>query len=1230
MDKSFMHELDSLKSLDDLLDNPKHLKTMDFSQPHDDYSNWKDKLTKIRLMNVKWDPDKNVVNWQSVKERNAYFDRDDLPNTYDYTTQWNLLSLENFAPSLGVYKGNLIVDLPLEEALGYNYVAIDRYQQPVKDDPDSVVRSRFFFFITGVDSEPVAPNTTNLIIELDAWTEYSCEGFKTLAGDLERGHYAMDKLTTDEFFNDPLNTDVNIFAPEPQLPSVKRKVSYEKMVTAYGEPIIVICTVMNFKTQQPYLDNEAHEVKNNWWLDYKNYASRYSVSSKTSEKFARSIKSNLIDNEEPTWDVDGTSPYVPVGFEKNNGINQNITNIHYYGIELDEWENFLDYVSIKTPQVFDSLKAVFIIPREYTKIGKTFTSVFNIPMYELTQNNELVNKGEIKLTPDMFGYKETDYAKLYTGQFSDIEISDMNGNIANLSIEDTSASLSFMFRANTMFPFLKFEGFVLGIGGGLVNNYKLKPLNEFDYQGYLSKWETLHVTFDIPTYGIYQDAKSFSWRDGQALKRDSALARLNYEQEQNNINKFEANGLNDIDASFMTGTNTANQVNDNDNRSNQTTLDNGLNTAETNKDNANASNDTAFDNAKENAGTARDNGNRTNDTNLANALNSADNSKTNGDATNENGLNNAKETAGTQRDNGNRSNDTTLTNALKSADTNQENNNASNDASLKNALESAETTKTNGNASNDTALTNALASASNVKTTNTNSANLSKQTSDETAQLGKETSTNSANTIYKISERNTELQVKNSNANKDKVQGDFDTEQARLKANSDLALQISALGAVAGISVTIANGQLTNTPTGGAGDAISIASKAGVAALDAAETAGGTENQSNYEKGSKANTDKYIQTTTSNNETASHSNNSDNLENSTTNINTTYTTAKNINQQTLTTAMNNINLNYTLTVSNANRSHDTTAKNIALTYQTSVDIANNNHSVTKSNIAREYTTNTGNANRTHDTTATNIAQSYQTAIDVATNNYNTAKENIQRDYNTATKNVNRSHDTNAINIAQSYKTAIDVATKTYNTTADNIDRTYEMTVTNAKRTFNTNKANIAETFKTTNENLSINKTNSITNLYNDIDNRTTNNNIDYEKSQIEMNNKYTQMLNRPVYEVTENTGDGSLDAWGRRGFELKINRLNISDEETVTNEFSRYGYYMPCNTWVKAPTFEPIQSPNHKRHFSYWKFREIMSWSTEMSDTSKRVIMDILENGVTIYDTPEHVNNGEI
>ena len=129
--------------------------------------------TNIQLCNVAWADDyRDVVAFRRDEDLDNYI-FDMSPGPY--------ISIERMtyiAPHRGVR-----VDLPYGAVLNYNYL---RVSNPGVAPGDSA--RTYYYFIQ--DARYLAPNTTELVLQLDVWQTYS-RGMLKVRGYLERGHMAM-------------------------------------------------------------------------------------------------------------------------------------------------------------------------------------------------------------------------------------------------------------------------------------------------------------------------------------------------------------------------------------------------------------------------------------------------------------------------------------------------------------------------------------------------------------------------------------------------------------------------------------------------------------------------------------------------------------------------------------------------------------------------------------------------------------------------------------------------------------------------------------------------------------------------------------------------------------------------------------------------------------------------------------------------------------------------------
>lgn len=658
-------ELESLDGLYNSLDDDKQTNRLNKLTPGaaETKQEWHDARTKLHLCNVPWDQNyQDVVNWKSEKERDDWFDRLD-GDIINLDTAWNYKSLEVYKPALGKYQGSVRVPIPYETALGYNYLQVTMYDQPVPQYGD-YQRNHFHYHITGIYK--LAPNTTTLTLELDAWTEYICSA-RITAVDLARGHWPMQQVSADEWLKNPLNSTVRMTEPEPDLPQVKSMVRSERFFPLYDDSPKVLCAMLADLADPSswWSDGKTHSGEQ-WWLDDNpgsdahvdmTDSSHESFPSYPLETDIRRVGAQRIDqgsSQAQPSPVTPSGPSLPVG--------QNVTPLHYYAFDPQDFERFQHVLSSKYPQLVYGIKAVYVLPSRYLHLGGS-TEFDGVPYRTAEPDPAWKKLGSYELTTDRFGYDKewSAYAKMYSSQFACLELSDLQGNTVTIGCEDLAGDLDVRARASSLWPFLSLQAFVDGVGGHGLKDYAVRPLQPDKAWMPQGLWETVSSKWDIPTYSLYADN-----RLSAALtyaKRRYARDALNkdYQRQLADIDVARANGLNNLQSTYVDARSTAMLGYDNTMREAETTRANGNKSTAMGRENTIRSAETARTNANETATTARGNTNDAANTGYHNAGDSA--------ATT---LANANASAATSNADSNRTIDTTQKNGTQNIDYTQE------------------------------------------------------------------------------------------------------------------------------------------------------------------------------------------------------------------------------------------------------------------------------------------------------------------------------------------------------------------------------------------------------------------------------------------------------------------------------------------------------------------------------------------------------------------------------
>lgn len=152
-----------------------------------DYSVWS-AGTVITMVNVPFDNTyRDIVDWKSYGH-----------TPYAYVKSFNNLHKVEINQMTYLAQGKPIrIPTPFTKANQYNYVMVENPGRPVNNIGfEGYTPSVFFYFITSIDY--IAPNTTQLTLQLDVWTTYY-QRINFGRSYLERGH--MGIAATDSFDN---------------------------------------------------------------------------------------------------------------------------------------------------------------------------------------------------------------------------------------------------------------------------------------------------------------------------------------------------------------------------------------------------------------------------------------------------------------------------------------------------------------------------------------------------------------------------------------------------------------------------------------------------------------------------------------------------------------------------------------------------------------------------------------------------------------------------------------------------------------------------------------------------------------------------------------------------------------------------------------------------------------------------------------------------------------------
>lgn len=425
--------------------------------------------TKIKLLNVPWCGDyDNAVYFESREERDKWFDTQ-AGEVKEMPTMFRLYA-----------DGDIKVELPIDECMGYNYAMIDYGTAPYQTEDTKY--KKMFYFISDMKQDSV--NTTRLQLAVDYWTTYIYDMGITYVN-LERGHAPMAVTNADTYLGNPLDNSEFLLTEDVSYGYLQRVTATENVI--FNE-----------------YTGDLHDIT----LGFQTSASM-----------------------EKSWQIDG-NPCIPTAaFESS----QAFSSVDPFVIEdLTQWEDFRDTVTRECPQFFETVKGMFIVPKKLLTYSTDFT-LCGFTCHFLASHGDKL-QGGIKLEKGMFGYPEdySDIAKLYTYPYAAVEVSDFKGNTMQIRIEDTAGSVLVHTMMCDMYPFLGIESYLTGIGStgrstlAFQNNFTHTMTIGGRYYDFSTKW-------NIPVFSV-QLTPEADWELNGKIGADAGTA-----QTGNNASVVNAN-----------------------------------------------------------------------------------------------------------------------------------------------------------------------------------------------------------------------------------------------------------------------------------------------------------------------------------------------------------------------------------------------------------------------------------------------------------------------------------------------------------------------------------------------------------------------------------------------------------------------------------------------------------------------------------------------------------------
>ena len=300
--------------------------------------------------------------------------------------------------------------------------------------------------------EFIAPNNTRLHLMADAWQTFIYD-LDITGMMLERGHAPMVATDIESYIANPVDNASYLLAPDVDYGSESRIVRNTEAI------------VFNDKDTMAIIATSA-DIAGTWGSKANN-----------------------------DWKTPGYA------FNDENGY----PGYYLFAIAVSSLATFITNVNSTNPQFLQTVQGIFFISSSLLNLAQspvTFCSVACYPLECASMESELY-----ELDADDFGYPEryAKIAKLYTYPYSHIELTDENGNVTLVRIEETAGKLLLESSLNGLIPSLTLNCHVNGIGGNAGSTLEFHSIDKLSFEG-SGKWYDALYSWNVPIFGITQDA----------------------------------------------------------------------------------------------------------------------------------------------------------------------------------------------------------------------------------------------------------------------------------------------------------------------------------------------------------------------------------------------------------------------------------------------------------------------------------------------------------------------------------------------------------------------------------------------------------------------------------------------------------------------------------------------------------------------------------------------------
>lgn len=443
-----------------------------------DYARWNGKVS-FKLLNVLWNSNyADVPYFETDEERDNWFNAKD---GYVGTLE----TLFNNTPTTSVR-----IPIPYNDAYRYNYLVIDMPMQTSVENPinyeDADIRvNRWFYFIE--DMTQFAPSTTELTVSIDYWTTFiNSVDIPYLM--LERGHAPMMKTTVDEFLANPVMNNEYLLADDFNYGGETVIQTSNYYPIGNGEKYVLFCA--------PY-SREAFDRFGG--VEYSGNSTPPTYSD-TGTRWGYQLQVN--DYEWKYGNTDYSNAQLPIYNMIQTGL---LNGCECFAIEGKYAREFFNDCAHNCVHFIHGIQAMFILDESLF----VRSSEFKFRGFTLYIADRKINNVDIKLTKEEFGFDEKyrEITKLYTFPYSELEVTDDDGNVFSARVENTG-NLRMHEEVSLMYPFLNYNVFINGINGDGTMKYVWKNIQdghttETNCSMWADDFSKFMMNWEVPVYSIF-------------------------------------------------------------------------------------------------------------------------------------------------------------------------------------------------------------------------------------------------------------------------------------------------------------------------------------------------------------------------------------------------------------------------------------------------------------------------------------------------------------------------------------------------------------------------------------------------------------------------------------------------------------------------------------------------------------------------------------------------------